>query len=87
MKLEDDRVVLFLVSGLLGVNLEEGKLAQIRIIMIIIAAIIPYHFHSKHLDFKEGILGVMDDDIVISCSNNEWPSPLDLKMYIAVLIC
>ena len=66
-------IVIFWVSeGLgLGLDLVEGKLAQITIIMMIIAAIIPNHFHSNNLDFKKGNLEVIDDVTFISCSNKE----------------
>ena len=66
-------IVIFWVSeGLgLGLDLVEGKLAQITIMMMIIATIIPNHFHYNNLDFKKGNLEVIDDVTIISCSNKE----------------
>ena len=64
-------IVIFWVSEGLGLDLVEGKLAQITIMMMIIAAIIPNHFHSNNLDFKKGNLEVIDDVTFISCSNKE----------------
>ena len=64
-------IVIFWVSEGLGLDLVEGKLAQITIMMMIIAAIIPNHFHSNNLDFKKGNLEVIDDVTIISCSNKE----------------